>query len=455
MDGPQPHRFQTRWTALILIAVALLLGGLAVRRAVNHNADFSGNHLNWQKNLQASFLPERRDGPEPQDPDAYPPITYALYAPLGALPLWAAATVWFLVNLGCSFYLWRGARNWLQIELATHPQCATYTPVTAGIWQLTRGPQRILNLAVLAILPAWIGSLLLGQNMLPLMALTWGAFQLARNQRPWLAGGLLALATVLKVLPVVFLLPYVLTRNVRVVAAFTISGCLLVGGLGSLYFGPVTNREFHRKWLKFAVQGPENREPDPRDPNTLRGSLRYKNQSIEAVLARLMMDVPIHNQHQAPRVNFMHLSAATWRTTRSIVTAVCVMLGLFALYRYVRQTQLRTGSDVPAPAGPMGESSVEMLAILSLLQLLISPMVWSHYYVWLFWPWLWLQAETLCGRRGGGMIYVAWLIAMPLMAVPEVRAMGLHLWLTLALFLWICWPRLGGSTQRRGSLLTG
>ena len=53
------------------------------------------------------------------------------------------------------------------------------------------------------------------------------------------------------------------------------------------------------------------------------------------------------------------------------------------------------------------------------------------------------------------MIYVAWLIAMPLMAVPEVRAVGLHLWLTLSLFLWICWPRLRTSIQRRGSLLTG
>ena len=428
----------------MLIAVAILLGVLAVKRAINGNADLSGNYRLWRINLQQPTLPERREGTQPQDPDAYPPITYALFAPLGAMPLWATATLWYLMNVGCSVYLWREARHWLQTELATHPQSASYAPLSDGIWQIGRGPQLVLNLAVLAILPSWIGSLLLGQNMLALMVLTWGGFQWARRKRPWLAGGLLSLATQIKVFPIVFLLPFIVTRNVRVILAFGISALLLVGGLGSLYFGPRTNVDFHRKWLKFAVQGPENRQPDPQDPNTLRGSLRYHNQAIEVVLARLMMDIPIHNRPQAPRVNVMKVSAATWRRTRGAATQLCIMLGLLALYGSVHR------KPVPSSDGSTGATSVETYAILSLLQLFISPIVWSHYYIWLFWPMLWLLAETLRGRRGGGIIYLAWLMGMPFMAVPEVRAVGLHLWLTLVIFLWIAWPRLAEVFGAKG-----
>ena len=445
---PSPH-LRYHYTALLLIAVAILLGGLSVKRAVNGNADISGNYRHWRSNLREPTLPERREGVQPQDPDAYPPITYALFAPLGALPLWAAAALWYLINLGCSIYLWREARTWVRCEFATVPVLSPDPPVTAGIWTTSGGPQSILNRAVLAVLPAWIGSLLLGQNMLPLMALTWGAFQLVRQQRSWLAGGLLALAAVIKVLPAVFLWPLIWTRNYRVMLAFGSTALLLVGGLGSLYFGPRTNLEFHGKWLKFAVQGPENRAPDPGDPNTLRGSLRYHNQSIEAVLARLLMDVPIHNRPQAPRVNLLSVPAATWRGARSVVLALCLGLGLIALYRSVTQRQDPDKSPASSRANSRGATSVETFAILSFLQLFISPMVWSHYYVWLFWPWLWLQTETVRGRRGGRIIYAAWLVAMPLMAVPEVRAIGLHLWLTIAIFLWICWPRL---SPRRSTL---
>ncbi|MDB5340679.1 MAG: hypothetical protein JWN70_6298 [Planctomycetaceae bacterium] len=438
MDRPSLLDPRNRWTAALLIAVAILLGVLSIKRAVNGNADFSGNYRHWRANLEKPTLPERGTGLQNQDPDAYPPITYALYAPLGALPLWAAATVWYLINLGCSVYLWREARNWLLMEVGTAADAAINLQMNSG-WQVRWGPHRILNMAVIAVLPAWIGSLLLGQNMLPLMALTWSAFQLARRHHPWLAGSMLALATTIKVFPAVFLLSFILTRNYKVVVAYSIAGIFLVGGLGSVYFGPSTNLEFHRKWLKFAVQGPENRPPDPHDPNTLRGSLRYHNQSIEAVSARLLMDVPIHNQPGAPRVNVLHVSAATWRPIRSAATVVCLILGVIVLYRTTRSGGLM---DVPRPAaGSIGATSVETYAILSLLQLFVSPIVWSHYYLWLFWPLLLLLVETRRGRRGGLVIYVAWLVGMPLMAVPEVRAIGLHMWLTIVIFVWICWPR--------------
>ncbi|MES2791331.1 MAG: glycosyltransferase family 87 protein [Planctomycetota bacterium] len=442
MDDQLPTRSRHRWMVLLLVVAAIVVGWLAVKRAVNGNADLSGNYRLWRINLQESTLPVRREGPQPQDPDAYPPITYALFAPLGALPLWATATLWYLLNLGCSVYLWRAARDWIRAAAARAvPQDAPPQDTAYG-WLVRWCSPRILNLAIVGIFPAWIGSLLLGQNTLPLMVLTWAGFQAARRQQPWLAGAMLAVATTIKVLPVVFLLPFILTRNYRVIAAFTLAGMLLVGGLGSLYFGPNTNLDFHRKWLKFVVQGPEDREPNPLDPNTLRGSLRYHNQSLEAVLARLLMDVPIHNREGAPRVNVLNVSAATWRQVRSAASGVCVVLALLVLYRSARSRQVDQAVPVPSAIAVAGETSVETFAVLSLLQLLVSPIVWSHYYLWLFWPLLLVLVEAGRGRRGGYALYLGWLAAMPFMAVPQVRAMGLHLWLTIALLLWIGWPRL-------------
>lgn len=441
MAGLLPFTRHHRWTAVLLLAVAILLGGLSIKRVVNGNSDFGGNYRHWRANLQKPTLPERREGIQSEDPDAYPPITYALYAPLGALPLVAAAALWYLVNLGCSVYLWNAARLWLSSEFENLPE-QTGGPATNSGWLTRCGPQRLLNLAVLAILPAWIGSLLLGQNMLPLMALTWGAFQLAQRQKPWWAGSLLALAATLKVFPVVFLLPFLLTRNYRVILAFAGTGLFLLAGVGSLYFGPGTNLDFHRKWLKFAVQGPENRAPDPRDPNTVQGSLRYHNQSIEAVSARLLTDVPIHNRPGAPRVNVLNVPAATWRPIRSAATALCLLLGLFTLYRSTQSRNLPGATALANQAGRHGDASIETYSIVSLLQLFVSPIVWSHYYIWLFWPILLLLVETRRGRPGGLAIFAAWLIGVPLMAVPELRAIGLHLWLTLAIFTWLCWPRI-------------
>lgn len=442
MNGDRPR--SGRIILPLLVVGAVILGGLAVKRAVNGNADISGNYRHWRVNLTTATLPVRREGPDPQDPDSYPPLTYAIYAPLGALPLWATATLWYGLNLGCSVYLWRSARYWLRSQ-----RWMPEDVVMIGGRTILFGPDRILGLAVVAILPSWIGSLLLGQNTLLVMTLTWGAFQSVRRNYPWLAGGLLAFATTIKVLPAVFLLPFLMRRNYRVLLAFAITGLALLVGLGNLYFGPRTNFDFHYRWLHFAVQGPENRPPDPHDPNTLRGSLRYHNQSIETVLARVLMDVPIHNKAGALRVNLVNVSAGTWRRVCSVATGFCLILGLLSLYRSSQPNQTSTDK----PAGPTvdedaSETSVETYAIVSMLQLFVSPVVWSHYYLWLFWPLLVVLVSAVRGRRSGFVIYLVWIAAMPLIAIPEVRAVGLHLWVTLAIYVWICWPLL--TLQRRG-----
>lgn len=434
MNGDATVNSRNRKLVIVFVAIAVLVGVLAVKRAVNGNADLSGNYRLWRINLTEATLPVRREGPDPQDPDSYPPLSYALYAPFGALPLWAAATAWYVLNVGCSVYLWREARRWLRTECETIPQASF------DLWgrKVPVGPDLLLALAVVAVLPFWMGSLLLGQNTLLVMSLTWGAFQSVQRSHPWLAGWLLAVATTTKVLPVVFATPFLITRNSRVILACVVAGLMLLLGLGSLYFGPRTNYDFHLRWLQFATHGPENRPPDPHDPNTLRGSLRYHNQSIETVLARVLMAVPIHNKPGAELVNLANVSAATWRRTRSVGAGLCIILAIVVL---VHNLPGPASSATPTSGG-LEPTSVETYSILSLLQLFISPVVWSHYYTWLFWPLLLTLVSAVRGRRSGYLIYTAWLATLPFLAVPVARAVGIHLWLTLAIYVWICWPQL-------------
>lgn len=428
-----------RALAVCLIAAAILMGYLAIKRAINGNADLSGNYRHWRNNLSAPALPVRRNGPETEDPDAYPPISYALFAPFGAMPLWMAAAVWYVLNLACSIYLWRDARAWL-VSACGRSGCGSGMPAA---WHFPRTPDGILALVILSILPAWISTVLLGQNTLLIMLMTWVACRAAARGLPWVTGTLINLATAAKVLPVVFLLPFLCRWNGRVFVAYCVTGLAILFGLGSLYFGFRTNLDFHRRWLEYATRGSEGRPADPHDPDTLRGSLRYHNQSIEAVTARLLVDVPIHNRPGAPQVNVMRVSAATWRRIRTACTLLCVLIGVAAMIRNAH----RGHSTLPTSAAVVEDQMVQDYSVASLLQLFISPIVWSHYYVWLFWPLLFVSVSAIRGRRSGQFILLLWIASQPLIAVPVARGLGVHLMVIFILYLWLCWPML--AAQRR------
>ena len=265
----------------ILTVVILVLGCLSVKRIVNGNGDLSGNYAVWRANLQAPIQPGRHQISELrlQDPDPYPPITYAIFAPLALLPLWLLAVLWFSVNIACTAYLWNSLAGFLdelqsdtsasgrseavsrnpppEDALSLAPQNATQNatqnaPVSFGSFRLLGDidilkevsrfcngltNSRILALAGLAVLPSWVGALLIGQNTLIVMTLVTAAYRTNVRRWGWLgcltAGAMLALAMAMKVLPVVFLLPYFVRRQVRSLAGFAICGCVLLFGIGS------------------------------------------------------------------------------------------------------------------------------------------------------------------------------------------------------------------------------
>ncbi|MDB5391542.1 MAG: hypothetical protein JWM11_7188 [Planctomycetaceae bacterium] len=479
-----------------LIVGSAIIGVLSVKRIVNGNADLSGNYRIWRANLSESTQPGRHLNADTgmQDPDSYPPITYALFAPLATVPLPLLAALWYVMNLACTVFLWQSLS--VMLSELPHPDSkdlsarstsglipsidarpggelsgeqSDYTgcyvaarPGTASWISRSLTDVRILKLASLAILPAWISTLLIGQHTLLQMSLVVAATRtdVRRVTGSLKAATLLALAIVMKILPVVFLLPYVIRRQFVVLLFTAVIGCGLVFGLGSLFFGIQKNCEFQSRWLQFAARGPENRPPDPRDPNTLRGSLRDKNQSIEAVLARLLMDIPIHQRDAAaPRVNLAAVEASAWRICSSGLVAMCLLIGILTLVRSHWVNMPRTLSETghlehePTPAVDSLkrlDSDLGRLAILSLIQLFISPVVWSHYYVWLVLPLAFVLSEVRLGRRNGIGIYAVWLVLIPTLGFERCRAVGVQLWVNLAIYAWICWPAFFARGQLRG-----
>ena len=414
--GRSSRRLQRLW---MLVGSLLVVAGavIAVKRTLHGSSDLRGFHRNWSANLERPTLPERREGPDSEDPDPYPPSSYILFAPLGALPLWSVGLLWYFLNLACTYGIWRQARALV----------GTDSP-------------RAIACAGVAVLPFWLGNLFAGQNAPLLMFMILSAYTLALRHRSFWSGSLIALATLIKVVPVLFLLPIVIRRDLRALGGFAVTLVVVAGGLGSLFFGPATNLDFHRRWFEYVTVGSEG-PADPRVPNSMRSSIRSNNQSFEAVLARLTMDVPADRGRRAFQVNLAQLDAPQWRALRIAGIGAFLLLVAAAL-------AWREWSRTTAGAGSRGIDWARDFGLIASLMLIISPIVWSHYYVWMLVPLALAWQER--GRPGRGMV-VAWTVAGWLIGVPFARAIGVNLWATAMLLVEQFRPtgRLGANSPRQ------
>lgn len=135
----------------------------------------------------------------------YPPLLAQLLMPLAALDnITIAINVWFGVNIALLF--------------GTLYLLTRYTPQTWAKW---------IWLAPVLFIPFW-QAFYLGQVtiiMLALLAWTWVAIQ---EDRPLLAGALLALAVWIKVFPAMLVLYFLYKRQWRLISSVIVTGLLLL-----------------------------------------------------------------------------------------------------------------------------------------------------------------------------------------------------------------------------------
>jgi hypothetical protein len=168
----------------------------------------------------------------------YLPMFAILMAPLSSFPLHITSIVWSLLSLlmvgHSALILYRG--------------CVSGSPAGASL----KRPYLIYLLAASVVF--FSENLLLGQVHILLMYLMVLAWKYQRANAEWAAGCLIGAAAVLKLLPAVFGLYFLLTRQYRALASMLITGVLLVSVVPGLAIGFETNGTLVKEFYEIQIE---------------------------------------------------------------------------------------------------------------------------------------------------------------------------------------------------------
>jgi hypothetical protein len=210
----------------------------------------------------------------------------------------------------------------------------------------------------------------LGQPNLVLLAMMLYGFWLMQHQRPWMAGGMFALATAIKVFPVA-VLPYLVWRRRWKAVAST----LVFLGL-FLFVVPAPVRGFQhniaelKTWYQGMVGSSSEKGFGQRDEQ----NWSWVNQSIIAVTHRLTRPVNYNQDEPAKPPRTMNFVDVSFKTANWIVLAISLAIGLGFLAVMPRRERRTPRSDA------------EELGILFCLMTVASPLARQYYFMWLFFP---------------------------------------------------------------------
>jgi len=322
--------------------------------------------------------------------ERYLPGFQVLIAPLGALPIAAAVGVWLVVS-AASY----GALAWM----------------FARVFGVPPGGQVA---AWLCVAPFLVNNVTLGQNGPLLLALATAGVAASAAGRDARAGVALAVAGILKVLPTALLVvPLGLGRIGPTLAGAAAAG-VLVASLTALSIGPEPAVEASRRWLT-EVRGDQT----PARLIQVGRSLRYNNQGLAVTLARTFGDFSPQPQRAAPgSTQLLALPLSwIWAFYGTVLAALC---GTFAAVVW----RVRSRGPTPPRAflGVLGLAVVPMLAA--------SPIVWTHYFLWLLPGFIYLAAR----RRA---LYAIAFVSLLAVFVDAARGLGFHMALALTQFAWI------------------
>ncbi|MEC3957168.1 glycosyltransferase 87 family protein [Nocardia sp. CDC153] len=258
-------------------------------------------------------------------PFTYPPSAAVLMIPLAIMPLWLAEFLVTLSSLACL-----GVTLWLVLS-RVRPDLDPRTRFTLATGALV---------VALAIEPVRT-TLWFGQINLVLMAAV--ALDCLTEKPRWPRGVLVGIAAVTKLTPAAFVLYFLIRRDWKAAgtAAATAAGVI---GAGFVLF-PRESRDY---WLHAIT-----------DTNRIGSPDYVGNQSLKGMVFRV--GVP----HSATTVVWLAL-------------ALVVMCAGAVLMHYLIGVE-RTSHDL---ARPITIHSVTALLVNAAVLLLISPVSWTHHWVW-------------------------------------------------------------------------
>ncbi|MGE0479344.1 MAG: glycosyltransferase 87 family protein [Phycisphaerae bacterium] len=392
------HAHEQRATNLLLAAVVVGAAVVSYDRASRQAFDFHHFYLDARYVYEHGALNPNFDGPEPgrrRQLPFYLPTVPVLLAPLTAGGPRVAAACWALLQAGS---------------------------LAVALWTLRRwaGRPAALAIGVVLALPALHEAAKFNQLTFPVLALVVvGADQLARGG-VLRAGGLLAVAAVLKLLPALLLVWLLVQRRLRAAAAFVgvATGLIVVPPLVAL--GPAASGREHVTWWDYNVRGASARGLV--DPALREHFIDHRNQSIPAVVARLCWRE--HPYRAAWHPAELQLGACTW-----IARAVALgLLGLLVLATHAGRSARPTAPPgVDLSAHVFAWASVYLLAML-----ILAPLLRQYYLAWALPALVLLATHGLQGRGAAGrtaawVAVAAWVLGMAAWLSDAARLFGAHL----------------------------
>jgi len=346
----------------------------------------------------------------------YLPAFVVLAAPFLAWPLWLVAPAWAILNITLLMLTVRHVSR-----IAAGPDAAKMPDGLYWAWP------------IVLVLPFASSTITQGQVNIVVLWLCVTAYVAAMRGRDTAAGLLIAVAGIVKIYPVLFILYWLVKRRFR--PAVT-AGAACLGGAAILSlcgFGWRGSLEAHRIWLG-QLCGIESAQVHrgssaPATPGNIPFSEarneyhRYNNQSLAVVVRRLTTS--LYPAGDPRRVNLLDLSprASAWLYGAS---AGGLLVGLAVL-----AWRRRDRCDFE-------EWAAWLAAVIAFV-----PIYWTHYFV-LALPVLtimsfrvWQGRQTGRPEHAATILQACWLVALVLLAVPAAREVGAHCWIVLAATLWV------------------
>jgi hypothetical protein len=291
----------------------------------------------------------------PSDPRAYFDFIYPpLPAVLLAIPAWFGKIPLYL----CLSFL--NAAAWWITALLSHAM--TGSGKTPGPW--------LFFLSGLVTIEFVFDMFDLGQPNLVLLAMMLYGFWLLQHERPWLAGGMFALATAIKVFPVA-VLPYLAWRRQwKALAAMLVFLGLLLLVVPAPFRGFEHNITELKTWYQGMVGTSSEKGFGQRDEQ----NWSWVNQSIIAVTHRLTRPINYNQDNPAKPARTMNLVDISFKAANWLVVIMSGALGLGFLL------------VMPPERRRTQRSDAEELGILFCLMTVASPLARQYYFMWLFFP---------------------------------------------------------------------
>ena len=333
----------------------------------------------------------------------YLPFFVLFMAPFGLLPGWLACALFNLLSIGLLVVCLVMIDRWL-------------LPVRRG-----GGLVRIAVPALLA-LPFITAALVLGQVIIVVLFLLTLGWFLFEQKRDTPAGVCFALAALIKAFPAILILYVLLKRRWRVFGA-AVGALVVFGALGpAVALGPQRAWGLHKQYWQRVVVGNSSLAMIEADKHRL---LRFNNESLAVVVRRLLRQTDA-----APKPPPLYVNVVDWPPAAAQAAYLLLAGATLAGAVFVAR---RRSDRVPQ------QRLRFEFAMFLLVGLMLSPLVWVRYLTVALYPLCLLTVKLVedgdAGRpnRVGLVVWIAWIVSIPLLASPWCRAIGVHMWVVALL----------------------